>query len=307
MVCACSTVMNVKTETISRIGTVDNVNNVAFKDWKPPAYDNDGERSEKFWQKAAAVGVATLNTVAMIAIANKQYSIAKEYANLAKEKWERFKATYMPCEQKEIAEACATPEYTKLYADQGATYSQLVRQAFGRLDGVLSGLAKRYSLCLDTSLTADVGLVQSTALTDSVNFAYRYEEARKEAQDDLRWNRRAQSLNRGRDIEANAARYADMASSILSGLGNTLSEGLTGALNGLGYLSARAPTQYPNASGSFLQASAISGQTGNGALSPGVAGVVGNFNDFTSPNATDGTGGFQVSPGASDFQVLGGS
>lgn len=290
----------VKTETISEITNIRNVSG-----WKPPAYDNDGEESEKFWQKAAMVGVAILNTVAMVAIAQKQYAIAKDYANLAKEKWERFKSVYMPCEQRELAEACQTPEYEKKYADQGASYAQVTRSMFQKVDGNLLDLAKRYYLCLDASLLADLSLIQTTAVGDATNFAYRYEESRKEAQDDLRWNRRAQSLNRGRDIEANAAKYSEMASRIYGDLGNTIKDGISGAMNGLGYLSARAPTQYPASGGAFGQAGMINGQTGNGALNPSVSSMVGGFSDFTSPQAQDGTGGFQVSPGAGDFQVLG--
>lgn len=303
------TTQTVNTQNVARVGVVENINNVdnvAFKDWKPPTWDNAGELKEKFWQKAAAVAVATANTVAMIAIARKQYKIAKDYANLAKDKWDRFRTVYMPCEMKELAEACQTAEYEKKYDEQANRYGSVVRQVFPVMDERLQALARRYYLCLDMSFIRDLAFMQTTAVGDATNFAYRYEEARKEAQDDLRWNRRANALNRGRDIEANAVKYADMASRIYDDVGGTIKQGLEGALSGLGYLSARAPTQYPTSNGAFSSAATVNGMTGNGSLRPTVSNMIGGFNDFTSAGAQDGTGGFQVSPGQGDFQVLGG-
>ena len=71
MACACSSMARVKvakvdTQKVERVGTIENVNNVDFKIWRAPTVSDVGVSSAASWQDAAAIAVATLNTVTAI-------------------------------------------------------------------------------------------------------------------------------------------------------------------------------------------------------------------------------------------------
>ncbi|MEB7231905.1 hypothetical protein NEN25_27355, partial [Escherichia coli] len=76
---------------------------------------------------------------------------------------------------------------------------------------------------------------EATALALSANFARRYEEELKDARDDVRWSRRAEALNRGRNIPADAVRYAEAAADAYNNQGKMLGEAAQGASYALGY------------------------------------------------------------------------
>lgn len=210
----------------------------------PKVTDDGVEQNAKYAQLAAAA-IAAINTAAAIKIADKQYKIAKDYYKLAQQKWDRFKDYYMPCERNEMAEACNTPEYTAQYDKRASDYMNEVAKDFGMASQRLDDLYRRYCICPDPSLAQDIAFMQSQAAGDAGNFAYRYEEHRKTAKDDTRWTRRQQALNRGRDLQSNAAKYAQAAASAYGDVGTAINGAAQGAMTAIGYFSTRRDTAYP--------------------------------------------------------------
>lgn len=246
MVCACSTMAKLQTQVV-QTQKIDNFLGMTSKEtfWPQPTVTDSGVQSNANWASIAATAVALVNTVTAVNIANKQYKIAKDYYNLARQKWDRFRSVYMPCERKEMAEACQTPEYTPQYYDKGNAYLNAARYEFGGARTVIDDLYDRYCVCPDPTLAQDLAMMQSAAEGDGKNFAYREEEARKEAKDDKRWNRRAQALNRGRDLQSQAISYAKAAAGAYGDLGKTIGGAAEGAVTALGYFSTRRDTVYP--------------------------------------------------------------
>jgi hypothetical protein len=210
-----------------------------------PKVTDDGVERNATWSNLAAVAVATLTTLAAIEIAQKQYDIAVAYYKIAQQKWDRFKNLYMPCERTEMNEACNTPEYTALYDSSASTWMNEVAANFGLAGARIDRLNALNCVCPDPSLAQDIALMTSMAAGDTGNFAYRYEEHRKIAKDDIRWTRRQQALNRGRDLQTTAAKYAEAAANAYGDLGNTVGQVAEGAMSAIGYFSNRNDTSYP--------------------------------------------------------------
>lgn len=265
--------------------------------YSPPTVTNDGVTRNALLANLAATAVATIQTLAAIDIANKQYNIANGYYKLAQQKWDRFKSIYMPCERKEMAEACSTPEYDAQYDVTAAQYMGEVTRDFGLARVRIDDMYARYCICPDPSLSQDMALMQSQVSGDSGNFAYRYEEARKQAKDDVRWTRRQQALNRGRELQSNAAQYAKAAASAYSDRGAAIGSVAEGAMRAIGYFSNRNDTIYPQrqaagqSSGAMMAGyggtpvdAAIPGWT-SGPLSPNIGGYNNLNTTYTSPDA----------------------
>lgn len=225
--------------------------------WAQPEVTDIGEGVWGTLWKAAMVGVALINTVAQVQIAKKQHQIAKDYANLAKDKWGRFRDGYAPHEQSILNEVLNTPEPEPDYAGARSRGESYVNEAFLSAEAQAVALAEKYSLCVDSSLLAVLDLMESTTRDDGINFNYRDEEQFALIMSDLRWNRRSSILNLGRDIHQTAAKYADSANQMLANLGNTVSSGAAGAMQMLGYLSERRNTTYPAL---FSMSSMLTGQ-----------------------------------------------
>lgn len=263
----------VKTETIEKIENFLGMTKKNGKEdgfWPEPQVTDVGVKSNAKWARLAAVAVATFNTLAMIRIAEKQLDIANEYYKLSRRNWDRFREIFEPCERKEIAEACSTPLYQPKYDQQAAEYMSEVDRTFGVAEDRIADLYKRYGICHDPSLSRDIALARSQVAGDSGNFAYRYEEFRKIARDDVRWNRRSQALNRGRDLPSDAVKYAKAAADAFNEQGNMLGSAAQGAMTALGYFSARNETTYPQAP-RRAQSPYLVGQAPNG-----VYGWIGN-------------------------------
>lgn len=246
MVCACSAMTRLQTQVV-QTQKIDNFLGMTDREsfWPQPTVTDEGVKSNADWASVAATAVALVNTVTAVNIADKQYKIAKDYYDLARQKWDRFRRIYMPCERKEVTEACNTPEYVPQYKDKSNTYLTSVRYQYGGVKDFLMDMYDRYCICSSDSIFRDVAVLQGMAENDSINFAYREEEARKEAKDDKRWNRRSQALNRGRDIQSQATSYAKAAAGAYGDLGKTIGGVAEGAISALGYFSTRRGTVYP--------------------------------------------------------------
>lgn len=256
---------------------IDNFLGMSSKEtfWPQPTVTDAGVQSNAHWASLAATAVAVANTAAAINIANKQYHIAKAYYDLARQKWDRFRHIYMPCERKEVAEACHTPVYTPRYHDQGRAYLNAAKHAFAQARTTIDDLYHRYCVHPDPSLARAFALMRSAAEGDGENFAFRAEEARKDVMDDRRWNRRAQALNRGRDLQSQSITYARAAAAAYGDLGHTIGSAAEGAITALGYFSTRRDIVYPRRTplqhpgGAAVGAGFIGPQNGvNGWVSP---------------------------------------
>lgn len=213
--------------------------------WGKPVYGDAGESAEKnFWQ-AALIAVATLNTLAQIDIMQDRYRIAKDYANIAKDRWNRFQNAYAPLERAMLFEIMNTAIYDPDYPRARAAGYTNARSAFAVATTETAEQAKKYAICLDRSQTNDLYIAEAIASDDGTNYNYRDEEFYAHLKNDLRWNRRSALLNLGRDLNAQSASYASAANNLLAGLGALAAEGAGSAAQLLGYLSEQRNTQYP--------------------------------------------------------------
>lgn len=184
---------------------------------------------------AAQVTVAIINTTAAIAISALQYKIAKGYLDLAKDMRDYWNGTFKPCEIKMVTEACSAPEYTPQYKTTAGRYVASVRQQFKNAIDDAARSTSRYCTGLTSMMVRDLAVAEAVAVGSAANFGFRYEEARKEILDQVRWDRRHQALSLGRDLIYQSANYAQMANGILSGLGDQAGRAAAGAMRALGY------------------------------------------------------------------------
>ena len=206
----------------------------------------------------AAVGVAVLNTVAAIQMASKQEKLARNYLNIAREQNQYYYDVYAPCEDAEIAEACGAGLYEEHTDVQVGRMLNSVRHTFaGHPEKELQCIS-RYCTGKQAMVIKDLLLSEATALATAGNLGRRYEENFGDAQNDLRWARRAQALNRGRDMMAQAVEFSGFAYGLFGRLGDQAAKGAAGAVRYLGYAQSRNDTVYPTRNGIERQVHTIS-------------------------------------------------
>jgi hypothetical protein len=221
-------------------------------------------RTDSGWIKSssiaqlAATAVAVINTIAALEISRRQYEIAKGYYDMARELRDFWNNTFMPCEQATVAEACSAPLYTPQYDETAGRYVASVRQQFRNALNDITNCAPRFCTGLTQAMLKDAAIAEAQAIGDAENYAYRYEEARKEAKDDLRWNRRIQALGLGRNLLGESATYAQSAAGLFGTLGQQAAMGASGAMYALGYGNNRNQTTYPTRQAQSWSANPVS-------------------------------------------------
>jgi len=228
-------------ETNRRIQTIEET----MCRWAQPEYGDTGESVYHTIWKAALLAVTALNTAVQISISEKQYQIAKDYANIAKDQWRRFRDAYAPLERAMVNEITNTPEPLPDYEGAKSRGNTYTRNVFASVRDEMTRLAKKYALCMDKMLLDDMLYAEAITADDSVNFNFRDEEYFATIMSDLRWNRRSSLLNLGRDILAQSVRYADAANRMLGDVSNLANQGASGAMQMLGWLNERRNTIYP--------------------------------------------------------------
>ena len=228
--------------------------------WAQPEYGDAGETWEKTLWKAALIAIATMNTVAQTAIMAERYSIAKDYANISEDRWDRFKGSFAPLERAMLSEAYSARNPHPDYNSARSRSDDYNTAAFRTGDDQLSDLAKRYSLCIDPSLLNDMDYAEAVSRDDGNNFNYRDEEFFSLYVSDRIWNRKQSLLNLGRGIQALSATYAEQANNALASLGSLADNAAQGAMKLLGYLNTANETQYP---AMFSGISPLSGPASN--------------------------------------------
>ncbi|END1556873.1 hypothetical protein ABLL84_003780 [Escherichia coli] len=183
----------------------------------------------------AAIAVAVINTKAAIDIARKQEKMAKKYLQMAKERQQYYYDVYVPRENTEIQEACSAELYAMHKDVQvGRAKASVRHELTGKTERELQCIS-RYCTGKRAAIVRDREVEEATALALSANFARRYEEKIKDARDDTRWARRAEALNRGRDIMARAQTFSGFAMGMFGRLGEQAANAAAGAMGYLGY------------------------------------------------------------------------
>lgn len=226
--------------------------------WAKPTKSAASEPWTKAIWQAALIAVAVINTAAQISITKKRYQIAKDYANLAKDRWTRFRDNYAPLERAMLNEVANAPIYEPDYPGARRRAQEHSSSAFFWANDQMADLATKYGLCLDPSFSNDMDLAEALSRDDGTNFNYRDEEFFALYKQDQRWNRRSTLLDLGRDLHAQSASYATAANDALKTVGGLLDAGAAGATKLLGYLSTVGETQYP---ATFSAATPLTGQS----------------------------------------------
>lgn len=208
--------------------------------------------------RIGAIAVAVINTANAVRMAMLQKDIADKYQQMADEAREYFNNTYKPCEQAAVASACAEPLYSRDF-DKAQIGRMLVSVKSKSRDATEKALRcnSRYCTGQMAAILKDGVLAQAGAEAAVYGLGIRYEEDRERVRNDVRWNRRAAILNIGRDMAGAATDYAQLAAGIFGRLGEQSAQGAAGAVQWLGYDSARRATQYPTRQPLEIRASTV--------------------------------------------------
>lgn len=234
---------------------------------------------------AAAVAVAGINTAAAIKMADWQYDIAKQYLDISK--WWRnyYNSTYRPWEDVELEEAKALELELPLYDTMVGR-----SRTYGRLQ--FKGMAERSAQCtseyctgLRGALIKDVMVSEATVLSELSNLGYRNERAYVEARNDVRWKRREETINRGRNLPAGNVQFMQLAYGIFGSLGKQAAMGASGAIGYLGYSWNRNETQFPT----LYTGQVSTSQTARTAPTPSTTAPVTSPAPVAAPQAPQGS------------------
>lgn len=194
---------------------------------------------------AAAIAAATTSTAAAIQMADLQWDIAKQYLDISKWWREYYNTVYRPVEDQELAEAWALPFTPPIYDTAMGRAQTFARLQFAGVADKSVQCTSPYCTGLRSALLKDVMNAEAAAVAAAANLGYRNERAYVTARDDVRWKRREQVLNRGRDMTANNVQFSSLAAGIFGDLGKQAGAAAGGALKYLGYQMNRNETQFP--------------------------------------------------------------
>jgi hypothetical protein len=213
----------------------------SFCHWAAPEYSTTVQTLLHTILAVISFAVGIWSAYEQLRIFKLRYEIAKGYANIAKDEWNRFNDKYRPLENLMIAEALAAPAVAPDYATAKSNYTQFTSAGYTQTQLEMTALAKKFCICSNLEPTTEKALW----LDDSINYGYRDEEREAIVQDDLRFNKRANLLNVGRNNMANSAKYGGLASDLLSDAAAANEKATSGAFNFLGYVRNRFETTYP--------------------------------------------------------------
>lgn len=218
---------------------------VRFCHWQPTQYGVKGEALWTLAFEAAGLAIAIANGLAQQEIADMQQDLADSYYQMAKYKWDRFSGKYMPLEKKLLNEVSSEPTRQLNCADAKSRAQAQVTTAYTAMEKYMGQQAKAYRLCLDDASLSNVNLKQSISLIDTENYNLGDDRWYTDYKNDLRWNRRSNVLNLGRNLSSMATQYGDAANAILRNLGPQLDKIAGGVMQALGYYGAKFDTYYP--------------------------------------------------------------
>lgn len=244
-------IAKVDTARVSEVGVVKQIDmiketqRVGFEIWRAPQVDDAGIRASATWKEAAAVGVAILNTVMANKIAKLQRDIAARYRDMFIEDHNRYMNVYSPSERKYMLEVGSKPIYKENYTGRGNLYEGYLGSAMDITDGWSELITSQVPLCVDPSMLRAQQLQRGELSTAGKDTAYVQENFEKIYQDDLRFKRRADALDRGRSLVVQSATFGQSAANLYGKLGDSIGTAAEGAAGALGYFGARNGTGFP--------------------------------------------------------------
>lgn len=168
---------------------------------------------------AASIAVATINTIAAISMQNKQLELARDYWKMARSLHDYYFNYFIPKEKEIIEEAFSQTPYVPKYELEGGRAVAAVNRQFKTVLDDTMRCISRYCTGMKRSALMDYALQQANARADAQNFAYRAEEFRKDAKDDIIWARKKEVVQLGRGLGSEAASYAQVAAGAYGTIG----------------------------------------------------------------------------------------
>jgi hypothetical protein len=215
---------------------------VHFCHWAAPEVTGTAETVFQTVMSVAAYALIIVNTIQSIRIANLRYDIAKGYANLAKDRWDRFASRFKPFEAYLINLLMNDPEISVDYEEARRVYTECAADPGWETRWRRTAL--RYGLCPDRSLGRAARVAEGLRLDDLVNLAYRDAEDIANLRDIDRWNRRLMLLNTGRDLASLSTSAARSGDAILEQGMQSAGAGISAAIGFLTYLHEAKQTAY---------------------------------------------------------------
>lgn len=195
---------------------------------------------------ALNAAILGMNTYTTLKIAELQYDLAKDYADLATKYREHYFNRYHPIEKELISEAQDEPEYvrSKEQLNKGQMLINAKLPLVGKLERAMS-CTGRYCTGQRQVIAADILLEQAMVESLVCGLASRYTDDEEVTRNHRRWERRSNVLKLGSNIPTEAVSYASLATGIFGSIGEQASKGAEGAAWFLGHRGMRQDTHYP--------------------------------------------------------------
>lgn len=227
---------------------------------------------------AAAIGVATLTTIASIAIANKQYKIAKRYWQLARERFDYFQNTYRPIEEQELLEI-SVDKLKKV--DYQVYVSPINNKIYAKAQQRIQMLLGQSCQKMGIGMIRDITTHNNLVTVNNNNYILRRRENLAQADNDLLYNRQMAIANRGRNLMVNSVTWSDMALKSYRNQADGLQNAAEGASKFLGL--AFGLDRYNGSSNSILSNNPIQMNTIANPINTVDSTYMGNYNNFDTP------------------------
>lgn len=213
-----------------------------FCHWAAPEYTTIGQTGLHAILSVISFAVAVWSAYEQLRVFNMRYQIAKGYADIAQDQWDRFNGKYKPLENSMIAEISAEVVVKPDYAKAKSEFTQFAETGFAQAKSEYDRAIKLFGICSDDS---SIEVNKALWSDDMVNYGYRDAESYALLRDESRFNRRASLLNIGRDLLSNSAKYSGAASDLLTSSGEQAANTTQNAMTAVGYLRNKFATTYP--------------------------------------------------------------
>lgn len=218
---------------------------VRFCHWNAPQWGQVGELAWNTAFKVAELAIAVTNSMAQQEIADNQMDLADRWYSHAKYKWNRFNDIYKPLEIQLLEETSNVPMPKFNCVDARIRANAYVNTAHTSSEADAQRLAKKYCVCMNPTLAKSIDTMQNLLLVDTYNYNYSDDRWFRDFKEDQRWNRRSNVLNIGRNTDAMAMPYAQIANKTFDRVSHQLDRAAGAAMSALGYYGARNDTFSP--------------------------------------------------------------
>jgi hypothetical protein len=191
---------------------------------------------------AAAIGAAaSIYASQQSSRASSQASQAQSEAaalqtQVARELHDHWKAYYQPCDVAAIQEVCAEPVFVPRYAETAGRTRMEILRSFARARDQARRCADTYCVGAVAQQCNFISGIEAIALTDAVNFGYRWEENYAYQRNQVRLQRKYDWLGLGRNLLNQSSAASSLASQIANRLGALSGATANGWLQTAGYL-----------------------------------------------------------------------